>query len=280
MPSSALPIALALMILGQPAAAAAQDDAAALTDAQIEQFLRTAKVVKTRDSGKGVTASLRATLSDGTLTHDAHVQMVDEFKREFRTPQGLELDFRDNWRFNVAAYRIDRLIGLNLVPVSVERIWNSRPAAVTWWVDDVMMDEGERLKKSINAPVAACWNEQMWLIRMFDQLIDNTDRNLGNLLITNSWRLWGIDHTRAFRYSQAPRDRAKLGRIDRSVLEKLTALDFATLKRDVGKYLSDADIRLVLQRRDGIVAHFQGASSALFERRDYAVGCTAGPPSR
>jgi len=39
----------------------------------------------------------------------------------------------------------------------------------------------------------------MWVVRLFDQLIYNTDRNLGNLLIDKSWRLWMIDHTRAFK---------------------------------------------------------------------------------
>ena len=280
--TSGRPLVLAIAIgVLVPSLPIAQQDPSTLTDARIEEFLRTAKVVKTRDPGKGVTASLRATLSDGTITHDAHIQMVDEFKREFRTPQGLELDFRDNWRFNVAAYRIDRLIGLNMTPVSVERDWNRRPAAVTWWVDDVMMDEGDRMKKNATAPVAACWNEQMWLIRMFDQLIDNTDRNLGNLLITNTWRVWGIDHTRAFRYARQPRDPSRLGRIDRSILQRLDALDFETLKREVGRYLNDVDIRNMLQRRDGLVAFFKGVGEkGLFDRRDYGVACAAAPASR
>ena len=87
-------------------------------------------------AGKGITGSLRATMKLGTLTHDAHVQMIDESKREFRSKDGTEFNFRDSWTFNVAAYRIDRLIGLGLVPVSVERRWKSTPAAYTWWLDD------------------------------------------------------------------------------------------------------------------------------------------------
>ena len=88
-------------------------------DAEIESFLRQAKVGKTRGTGKGVTDSIRATMSDGRLTHDAHIQTIDEYKREFRTQKGTELDFRDSWMFNVAAYKLDRLLGLNMVPVSV-----------------------------------------------------------------------------------------------------------------------------------------------------------------
>ena len=94
----------------------------------------------------------------GTLTHDAHIQMIDESKREFRSKDGTEFNFRDTWNFNVAAYKIDRLIGLGLVPVSVERRWKSTPAAYTWWLDDVMMDEGDRLKKKISPPDLERWN--------------------------------------------------------------------------------------------------------------------------
>ena len=70
-------------------------------------------------------------MTNGTLTHDAHIQTIDESKREFRSQQGTEFNFRDYWGFNVAGYKIDRLIGLNLVPVSVERRWKSSLAAYT-----------------------------------------------------------------------------------------------------------------------------------------------------
>jgi hypothetical protein len=265
---------LALALSGFAAAPVAPQQAAPLADAAIEEFLRTARIVRTRDAGKGVTDSVRATLSDGTLTHDAHIQTVEEAKRVFTGGKTIEYDFRDSWRFNIAVYRVDRLLGLNLVPVSVPRIWRSRRAAFTWWADDVQMDEEQRMKKNLTAPNVACWNDQLRLVRVLDQLIDNSDRNLGNLLITNSWRLWAIDHTRAFRYSKAPRNAAILVAIDRTVLRQLETLDFPTLKREIGEYVTDADIRTLLSRRDGIVAHFQKRGDvALYDRQDPALGC-------
>src|SRR5690606_33368837 len=55
-----------------------------LTDEQMEHFLKTARVTQSRTIGKGVTNSLRATLTDGTLTHDAHIQTVDEKRSTFQ----------------------------------------------------------------------------------------------------------------------------------------------------------------------------------------------------
>ena len=241
--------------------------AARLSDAQIEQFLLHAKVLSAHGAGKGITGSKRATLSDGTLTHDAQIQSVDEFYSQFESGQGTELNFRDSWAYNVAAYRVDRLIGLNLVPVSVARAYNGKRAAFTWWVDNVLMDERARLERHIEAPDPDRWNRQMYLLRVFDQLIGNTDRNLGNLLITSDWRMWAIDHTRAFRLAPSVRSPQNVTRCDRRVLERIRALDRASLQRAIGPFMYTTELSGVLSRRDEIVAILEKAGpSALFDR--------------
>lgn len=249
-------------------AQAAPQAAPTLTDAEIEKFLLNARIVRTRGAGKGVTDSIRATLSDGTLTHDAQIQTVEISKREFQGRSGTEFNFRDSWSFNIAAYKLDRLLGMNMVPVSVKRNWRTHQAAFTWWVDDVQMEEGDRQKKKVAPPNPEQWNQQMQLVRVFDQLIYNTDRNLGNLLITNDWRVWAIDHTRAFRQMDKLRSPENLTRCDRQVLERMKALDRASLKRELGEHLTDWDIDALLARRDLIVAYFeQRGPGVLFDRQ-------------
>jgi len=234
-------------------------------DAEIERFLLEGKIVETHTTKKGITGAQRASLSTPALTHEAQIQSIDEFKREFRTDRGVEFDFRDSWSFNVAAYRIDRLIGLNMVPVSVERKYRGTPAAFTWWLDDVLMEEGDRLKKRIEAPDLGYWSRQTTMMRLFDQLISNVDRNVGNIMYTKDWRLWPIDHTRAFRKNTELKTPAHALRCDRTVFERLKALDRATLKREVGKWLDDAQIKSLLARRDAIVSKIEALGpSALF----------------
>ena len=232
-----------------------------------EVFLKSAKVLRSRDAGKGVTGTLRVTLSDGTITHDASVQTVDISMTEFRSNRGTELNFKDSWRYNVAAYRLNQVLQFGLVPVSVERTHNGKPGSFTWWVDDVLIDEGERLKTKASAPDVTAWNEQMWHIRLFDQLIQNVDRNLGNLLIDKNWAVWMIDHSRAFRLSSKLSSPKNLTRIERSALERLRALDAAALSTAVGDYLTSFERRALLQRRDQIVALFdKGGAQMIYER--------------
>ena len=250
-----------------PAATPAATTASALSDVEMEQFLKEAKVVREKGTKKGVTGSTQATLSNGGMTHDAHIQIVDEFKREFRTDKGVELDFRDSWSYNIAAYKLDRLIGLNLVPVSVQRSYRSNRAAFTWWVDEVMIDEGDRLKKKLEPPDKQQWGRQIAMMRLFDELIANSDRNLGNMLYSKEWRLWAIDHTRAFRKYSTLKHPTYVSRCDRAVFERLKALDRDTLKRELGAHLDDGHIKSILARRDLIVKRLEGfGPTVLFDR--------------
>jgi hypothetical protein len=239
----------------------------ALSRAEMETFLRQARVVRIRSVSKGITGTVRATLTDGALTHDASIQTIDESRKEFQTDRGVELNFRDTWRFNVAAYLLDKLLDLQMTPATVERSYGGRDASFTWWVDDVLMDEGERLRQRVRPPDLRSWADQMWVVRVFDQLVYNTDRNVGNLLIDRAWRLWMIDHTRAFRWHRALRSPENLVRCDRDLLERLRRLDEATLERELGRYLGPMEIKGILARRDLIVAHFDRAGPAtLYDR--------------
>jgi hypothetical protein len=257
-------LALALMF-AIPRVARTEATPLPMTDHEKEQFLQTAKIGKTKRLPVGVTGSLRATLDDGVLTHDAHIQTVNVFKHFQETPRGVELNFHDSYRYNIAAYRLDRLIGLHMVPVSVERAIDRKKGSVTWWVDDVQMMELTRVQKRIVPPDAAEWNDQMYQMRVFMQLVANNDLNQGNVLITNDWKIRLVDFTRAFRTNNELREPAQLVRIDRRLYEGLQRLDRNTLETELGDLLSEAEIRALLERRDQIVAHFDAQARQMGE---------------
>jgi hypothetical protein len=225
------------------------------TREEIEAFMRTAKVKAVRDSPKGVTRPLRLTLSDGTFSHDASFQAIDERKPFMKGADGRsEVNFVDSWRYNLAAYRLAELLGLaEMMPTTIEYRYRNRPGSLTWWMES-LMDEGERLKKKVEPPNQALWNEDMLRMRVFMELVHDTDRNLGNVLVSPEWRVLMVDFTRAFRL-HAEIQSKDIERCDRGLLARLEALTLGAVKQAVGEYLNGSEAEAVMKRRDLIVAH-------------------------
>ena len=236
----------AVALRAQPAAPAA------LSCAEIETFLKTAKIGRPRDIPVGVTMPKRATLESDTLRHDAAIQTADVHQPSYTTPRGTELNFRDTWKFNVAGYEVAKMLHLNMVPPYVERRYSGGPAALSWWVNDAMM-ERDRVQKKLEPPEPLRWNDQMQAARLFRELIGDYDFNQTNTLITKDWRVWMIDFTRAFRPSRTLQYPDEVARADRTLLANLRALNRETLRAKAGKWLENNLIDAVLVRRDVLV---------------------------
>jgi hypothetical protein len=245
-------VAAPVPLLAQDAAVATTT-ASALTIEQMEEFLLNAKIVSSRKLGKGVTKSRVATMTDGRVTHDAHIQDVNVERHADR-------NFKDLYRYNIAAYRLARLLGIDNVPVSIERKVDDIPAAVTWWVDDVLMDEEERALRDKNK-TGPGWPRATIIsyfqtMRVFDELIGNADRNAGNQLWTRDGRLWLIDHTRAFRLQHRLKKPQNLERCNRALWEALKGLTMESIGAAVERTLTKDEIRAVIARRNLVVKLF------------------------
>jgi hypothetical protein len=232
-------------------------DEPTLSKDQIKQFLLTAKVVKSVQSKKGITSPWRLTLTDGTITHDASFQKVDEHKLNMQFATGTEMNFVDSYKYNLAAYVLAELLDIDdMLPVYVERKWLSDEGSLSWWLP-VKMDEVERHKQKLTPPDLNAWNNQMYKVRVFDQLVYDTDANLTNVLIGENWKIWRVDFTRAFRLLGNLRNPDDLVRCDRHLFEKLKALDGKELQEKTKRYLTKSEVKAVMQRRDKIVEQFQ-----------------------
>ncbi len=240
-----------------------------LTYEQQEQFLKTAKIVSAKASKKGTTGTVRVTMSDGNITHDASVQRIDDHEAVFQGQNGTtELNFKDTYVFNITGWRLAELLGIaDMVPPSVERSYQGAKGSFTWWIDDVQMDEAERLTKKISPPDQEHFNREIQVMHIYDQLMYNTDSNATNLLIDKQWRLWFIDHTRAFRMQKTLLDPKMITSCDRNLLAKMKALDVPTLQKTMGDYLNKNEIQGLLARRDLIVKTIESkGESALYDR--------------
>src|SRR5512136_2267815 len=151
---------------------------AGLTEDQMRNFLLKAKVVSGYQTGEGITRPYKLTLSDGSTVHDASFQSIDEYKPSMQFENGkTEMNFRDSYKYNIAAYELAKLIGLeNMLPVTVERTWAGKPGSLSWWLPS-KMNEKKRQAQKIKPPDAEAWNKQIHKIQVLRQLVYDTDRN-------------------------------------------------------------------------------------------------------
>jgi hypothetical protein len=237
---------------------------------QMKDFLKNARVVRSRTTAKGVTAPKLLTLTNGTLTHDAVFQSVDDRQMMAKLsgrgrPDKTELNFVDSYRYNLAAYAVAGLLGLDhMMPVYVERRWAGQLGSISWFVTS-QMDESDRLKKKIQPPNPTDWNHQMYRMRVFTALLRDTDRNLTNVLITPDWNVVMIDFTRAFRLQTELVHGNDLARMDRKLMAKLEGLERNEVKGAVRDWLTSGEIDAMMKRRDILVAHFKGLIAQLGE---------------
>lgn len=221
-----------------------------------EEFLKTAPIVRSERIGEGVTNPYAVYLKNGD----------DEQKACWKNPSGIQDGFLEGWQYEIAAYELDKLIGLNMIPPTVEREFEGRRGALSYWAKSKtsllrMQEQNIEIPRAV-LPQA---DKMKYLTRAWDCLIGNEDRTQQNVLYTEDWRMILIDHSRAFRSSGKFSRQLMFGRngikkfadgkpilfrrLPRSFVEKIKALDFPTLKAAVGPYLTDQEIEAVLKRK-------------------------------
>ncbi len=226
------------------------------TDEEVMEFMRTARVVSVREIGEGITRPEVVMLEKEGIQMRAHFQSHDEKKDVARLTSRTELGFRDTYLFNIAAYKLGVMLGLDNIPPSIRRKVKGKSGSLSPWVEKTMTDKQRKAQKIV-APDVLRWNRQMYRMRLFDELIANTDRNPGNFLIDEGWKVWMIDHTRAFRRGKKLMRPERIQQFDRKLWDKILALDEKEVKTRLKKWLSGTEVKAIFKRRDELAKHIQ-----------------------
>jgi hypothetical protein len=149
----------------------------------IEHFLREAKVTERKKIGEGVTNPEKVTLELDGVVRNAIFKKVDKD--------------HDSWRSEVAAYELDKLLALGMVPPTVPRSIKGRKGCLQLWVTGTVMSkfEGE-------FPDLEDWHVQVSVMWLFDDLTANIDRHLNNAMVSPEGNLMLIDNSKTFRYEK------------------------------------------------------------------------------
>ena len=204
---------------------------------EFEEYLRTAEIDHFADVPIGVTHPKQAFFKPGGLVESVAWKVL---------PPGRPAGYWESYKSEIAAYELDKLLGMGMVPVAVEKRWKGETAAAVLWLAPI-----HSWKEMEPRPKPAKWVRQVARMKMFDNFIGNKDRNAGNLLVDDDWNLFLIDHSRAF---VTDKDLAvKLEHIDREFWDRILALDEPTLLAALGKWVEGrGGVRAMLARRDKI----------------------------
>ena len=238
------------------------------SDQAVEEILKTGEIVSTQKIPVGITRPRKLVLAhEGRQVH-ASFKNIDltEHKRRDRGPGGntLYIEWRDWYGYDIAAYRLDRLLGLYRVPPTVERRDGSETGAVSIWLEGTL-PERVRQGREIPPPEYARFNQQKQILRLFDNLIANRDSNLGNILIDSNWRLWFIDFSRSFGTSKELIYPEQVTHCDRLVLEALRNLDREAVVEELDEFLTVFEIDALMARRDKLIEHIESRIAELGE---------------
>jgi hypothetical protein len=248
-------ILVAVMLSIQPAAATTAAEVP-YWGPEAEEFLNNAKVVELKDfKTKGVTKPRRAVLTDGERTARAVFKTVDEYKQKAPLGGGqVVMGFKDRYHHEIAAYELDKLLGLRIVPACVERRIKGDRGSLCMWVED-SMTEWDRRERGLAPPDNLEWSRQLETVRLFLQLIYDIDfKNIANLLIDDSFNIYKIDSSRAFRNDKELPEQWELNQFSRSVLDALRGLSREQLDAGLKRWLTKAQINGLMARRDALLA--------------------------
>ncbi len=230
-----------------------------LSDDELEDFLANADIVATEEVGTGVTKPLRVTLERDGMQVRALYKGVSTPITGGGPRRRQLIEKSDRFEHEVAAYKLDRLLDLDLVPVTVERSVNGNPGALQFWVEG-MISLLEKNEQGITADGYCPINPQYNLMYIFDSLILNTDRTQQNVTFTrDDWMITLIDHSRAFRLSRKlPQEFRNFPiSVGDEMARRLERLDQETLNAELGAYIDRDQIRSLLGRRDDLLKNYR-----------------------
>ncbi len=232
-------------------------------DEEIVDFLSTAEILERTRIDEGINRTWKLLMEkDGVRAH-AIFREVDITEKNKRVGPIFFLFFRDSYIFDCAAYEMAVLLGMDNVPPAVLSTVNRTPGSVQLWV------EGAHKIDTIDfdPPIALDWVHQMATMYLFDALIYNVDRHKGNLMIDDDYKLWLIDHGRAFQRKSDPYTIDQVQTVDRRIWERLRELDEATITEAMGDYLDSAEVAALMARHRKLVDHINKRIEELGEER-------------
>ena len=225
-----------------------------MSDAEVEDFLKTAIITNKKTTKEGRTKPFRVTLEKDGKIMQGIFKYKDSHHRANELRWKKSKEDSDRFQYEVAAYKLDRLLDIGLVPVTVERTIDEKPGAIQIWIEGLISDL--QINKEKIAYRGFCDpGDQVNMMDTFDYLIANRDRNQSNIVFSDDdWQIWFIDHSRAFGTSTLrpkilKRSKIKVSSAFHEALQKLQPEQLNALS----PWLHEKQIQAIWMRRDKLI---------------------------
>jgi hypothetical protein len=216
-----------------------------------EEFLTSAEVARSKTRREGVNKYKKVVLDKEGIWANSifRWENVVRLAEVSGTTNRAGRHFRDSYKSEMAAYEISEILGLNNVPPTINRDIEGRTGSVQLWMENTTK-EVDRRRKGTVPPDVTSWNRQSHDMRVFDNLINNIDRNQNNILIDKDWNLWLIDHTRSFAMDESLPTPEKVSRCSRSLYNALKQMDEGLVRETLEPLLNEAEVDAFFIRRE------------------------------
>ena len=176
-----------------------------------------------------------------------------------------------SWRYEIAACKLARLLGLDIIPPTVERPVEGVRGALQLYVED-SLSERDRERLGLRSPDEAAFRRALDEIRIFESLCGARCGDKDDTLIHKpSWKICRVDFSEAFPVDPGLDETCPLERCPRRLYERLLRTARSMVESELKPYLSDSEINSLCERKKRIVARLQqlmnekGERAVLFE---------------
>jgi hypothetical protein len=211
---------------------------------EFEKILRMGSVISVDDLGEGRNQPKKVRLQLEDETAAAIWKPIERGRHEWAW---------ECYQAEVVAYRLDKLLGLDMVPPTVERSIRGQKGSLQLWID------GAKLYSEVqeDPPDPVKWERELSRMKLFDNLICNPDRNARNFMVDSDWNIILIDHSQCFLSREDLRQEPGMLPVlfDRKVVNQLRKLTLERLQVRFGYFLMDREIQSMMSRRTALLAH-------------------------
>jgi hypothetical protein len=211
------------------------------TAADIEAFLRQATPAFVMPAAAGRTDPWKVRMDLGDLKRWAQFKYIDRPRPD---------PLADSYRYELAAYELDKYLGLGFVPPVVERTINNYPGSLQIFVDDAFTETTRQLQGlQLNDPNG--FDQAMDDLKVFLNIAGDqcgTERNRDVLIQRKGERIYAVDFSRAFGLAKATIPGCEILRCSRRLHGRLLEWDKTKVRALLAPYLSEEELRALESR--------------------------------